>query len=212
MEVLLGTIAPGGRGLPHAHPSLEQVGIILAGRAVSKLGGLTRELRAGDVDFIPKNVMHAAEVVGDEALQLIVIYAPPYLERPEARVFEADAHDRSAEVHPAVALPPIERSREGLGENGITVVPVLDAQSAGARHIEISHVRMAPAGGLELSAARGAERLLIVRDGSVSSAGQEAMAGDWVFIPDLASCAFRAGADGLDAILVSARSEPLAAA
>lgn len=211
MEVLVGTIAAGGRGLPHAHPTLEQAGIVLAGRAVSTLGGVTRELRAGDVDYIPRNAFHAARVVSEEPLELVVIYAPPYLENPAARVLEPQADVPPPQVFPPVSLPPVA-TRDELRAGACELVPVLDAARTGARHIAISHLRMGAGAVYALAAQQGAEQLLMVRAGSLRgvAAGQKAavFAGEWVFVPDHAGCTLQADAEGLDAILVIGRGEP----
>lgn len=213
MEVLLGTIAPGGQGLPHAHPELEQAGIVLGGSAESTLGGQTRTLRAGDVDFIPKHVFHSARVLGSVPLELLVIYAPPYLESPSARtsVQGAAAGDAAAEAPPALALPAVG-SRACAPGQAVRSEPLVDAQRAGARHLRIDHLCVAEHAACAMPVLPGAERLLILRVGSagVTSGGVQtsAAAGDWVFVPDGAACTLQADAAALDAILVTARSVP----
>lgn len=85
LEVVHGTIEPGQGALPHAHPGIEQVCYVLAGRAVAEVAGERQELRAGDCCFFPADTPHVFTVTGDKPCQVLVIYAPPYEENP-ARV------------------------------------------------------------------------------------------------------------------------------
>jgi len=82
VEVLHGTLQPGGSALPHAHPGIEQVCYILSGRARAEVGGESCELGPGDSCFFPADMEHVFTVLGDEPVQLLVIYAPPYGENP----------------------------------------------------------------------------------------------------------------------------------
>ena len=87
VEVLVGTLHKGPGALPHAHPGIEQVGYMLAGRARVTIGEGESAERAecgpGDWVFFPADTMHSFEVVSDEPVRLIVIYTPPYGENPE---------------------------------------------------------------------------------------------------------------------------------
>jgi quercetin dioxygenase-like cupin family protein len=85
LEVVHGTIEPGQGALRHAHPGIEQVCYMLAGRAVAEIGGETRELGPGDCCFFPADAPHLLTVVGEAPAQVLVIYSPPYEEDP-ARV------------------------------------------------------------------------------------------------------------------------------
>lgn len=82
LEVLHGTIEPGQGALPHAHPGIEQVCYLLAGRAVAEVGGERRELGPGDCCFFPADVPHVFTAVGERPVELLVVYSPPYEEDP----------------------------------------------------------------------------------------------------------------------------------
>jgi len=83
LEVLVGHIQKGKGALPHAHPGIEQVCYMLAGRAVAEVGGQRQELHPGDSCFFPADAMHTFTVVSDEPVRVLVIYSPPYEESPE---------------------------------------------------------------------------------------------------------------------------------
>jgi quercetin dioxygenase-like cupin family protein len=83
IEVVLGVIEKGKGALPHAHPGIEQVCYMLAGRARAAVGGETCELGPGDSCFFPADLPHVFTVVSDEPVRVLVIYSPPYEERPE---------------------------------------------------------------------------------------------------------------------------------
>ena len=86
LEVVLGVVEKGKGALPHAHPGLEQVCYMLAGRARAEVGGETWELGPGDCCFFPAGVPHVFTVVSDEPVRVLVIYSPPYEENPERAV------------------------------------------------------------------------------------------------------------------------------
>lgn len=83
LEVLLGTLEKGGAALPHAHPGIEQVCYMLAGRARAEIGGQNREIGPGECCFFPAGEEHVFTVVSDEPVRLLVIYSPPYGENPD---------------------------------------------------------------------------------------------------------------------------------
>lgn len=82
LEVVLGVIERGQGALPHAHPGIEQVCYLLAGRARVEVGGECGELGAGDCCFLPADVPHVFIAVSEEPVQVLVIYSPPYEENP----------------------------------------------------------------------------------------------------------------------------------
>ncbi|MBV8619107.1 MAG: cupin domain-containing protein [Curvibacter sp.] len=82
LEVLLGTLSPGGSALPHAHPGVEQVCYVLEGTARATVAGQCFDLQVGDCCFFPADEMHTVEVTGTAPLKLLVIYSPPYGENP----------------------------------------------------------------------------------------------------------------------------------
>lgn len=85
LEVVLGVIEKGKGALPHAHPGIEQVCYLLEGRARAEVGGEVCELSPGDCCFFPPDTPHVFTVTSDMPARVLVIYSPPYEERP-ARV------------------------------------------------------------------------------------------------------------------------------
>ena len=83
LEVVLGVIEKGKGALPHAHPGIEQVCYMLAGRARAEVSGESCELEPGDCCFFPPDMPHAFTVLSDEPVRVLVIYSPPYEENPE---------------------------------------------------------------------------------------------------------------------------------
>ncbi len=87
MEVLLGTVERNEGALPHAHPTLDQVCYMLEGRARIEVGEgdamRVDEIGPGDACFFPRNVMHRFTVVSEQPVRVLIVYNPPYMERPE---------------------------------------------------------------------------------------------------------------------------------
>ena len=82
LEVLVGEVEKGKGALPHAHPGIEQACYMLEGRADIEIGGESFVLAPGEMCFFPADEMHAVTVTSDKA-RILVIYSPPYLEKPE---------------------------------------------------------------------------------------------------------------------------------
>ena len=83
VEVVLGVIEKGKGALPHAHPGIEQVCYLLAGRARAEVGGEVCELEPGDSCYFPADMPHTFTVISDEPVKLLVVYSPPYEESPD---------------------------------------------------------------------------------------------------------------------------------
>lgn len=83
VEVVLGVIEKGKGALPHAHPGIEQVCYLLEGRAHAEVDGEVCELGPGDCCFFPPDMRHVFTVVSDEPVKVLVIYSPPYAEKPK---------------------------------------------------------------------------------------------------------------------------------
>jgi len=81
LEVILGEIEAGQGAHPHLHTGIEQVCYLLEGTAHVEIGEEKFEIRAGEACFFPAGVMHVFTVTS-ERVRLLVVYAPPYLERP----------------------------------------------------------------------------------------------------------------------------------
>ena len=80
VEVLIGELGRGKGALPHAHPGIEQVCYMLEGEAHVEVAGEKFELKAGEACFFPPDTMHIL-IVTSERARVMVIYAPPYLEK-----------------------------------------------------------------------------------------------------------------------------------
>ncbi len=63
-------IPAGTKAEPHSHPN-EQFIIVLEGRTRFVIGGEEKEVGKGEIVYIPANVIHSTEVVGDEDLLFI---------------------------------------------------------------------------------------------------------------------------------------------
>jgi mannose-6-phosphate isomerase-like protein (cupin superfamily) len=92
IEVLLGTIEKGQGALPHSHPEIEQVCYLLAGTARAEVGGERFDMQPGDCCYFPAGEEHVFTVTSDEPAKVLVIYTPPYEERPERVLRRSDAH------------------------------------------------------------------------------------------------------------------------
>lgn len=56
---------PGGYTAVHLHPQMEQMEIVIAGRALWEVGEFEREVGPGDVIYCPRNVKHGYKVLGN---------------------------------------------------------------------------------------------------------------------------------------------------
>ena len=83
IEILRGSLQPGKGAVPHAHPGIEQAVYLISGQAVAEVAGERLELATGDCCHFPADTSHSFIAVGDEPAEIIVVYAPPYGERPE---------------------------------------------------------------------------------------------------------------------------------
>ena len=80
LEVLVGEIERGKGALPHAHPGIEQVCYLLEGAAHVEVADEEFDLRPGEACFFPADLVHKFTVTSERA-RVMVIYAPPYLEK-----------------------------------------------------------------------------------------------------------------------------------
>jgi mannose-6-phosphate isomerase-like protein (cupin superfamily) len=81
LEVLVGEVEKGKGALPHLHTGIEQVCYLLEGSAHVEVGGETFEMKPGEACFFPAGMTHVFTVTS-ERVKVLVIYSPPYLERP----------------------------------------------------------------------------------------------------------------------------------
>ena len=59
------------------HHAEEQMGYILSGRAVVKIGNEEKELGPGEGYLVPAGAHHTFRVVGEEALEYLEVFCPP---------------------------------------------------------------------------------------------------------------------------------------
>lgn len=83
VEVLVGTIEKNQGALPHAHPGIEQVCYLLSGSADVEVDGERGQLLPGDCCYFPPDKKHVFTVTSQEPARVLVIYTPPYEERPD---------------------------------------------------------------------------------------------------------------------------------
>ena len=67
---------PGGTYALHSHPH-EQVSVVVSGCMRLTVGDEVRDIGPGDMWFAPANVQHGGEILGDEPVVFIDVYAPP---------------------------------------------------------------------------------------------------------------------------------------
>jgi len=77
LAVWHGNIDPGGEADEHSHADEDQAFLILGGECRFWLDDEESRLGAGDFVFVPKGIKHRVISVGQEALRLLVILAPP---------------------------------------------------------------------------------------------------------------------------------------
>ena len=81
VEMLVGEIERGKGAHPHLHTGIEQVCYLLEGAAHVEVGTEKFDMQAGEACFFPAGVMHVFTVTSERA-KVLVVYSPPYLERP----------------------------------------------------------------------------------------------------------------------------------
>ena len=81
LEVIVGEIEKGKGALPHKHTGIEQVCYLLEGAAHVEIGEEKFDMKPGEACFFPAGMMHVFTVTSDRA-RVLVIYSPPYLEKP----------------------------------------------------------------------------------------------------------------------------------
>ena len=77
MIILHGAMEPGGMGEMHVHEEMEQAFYILDGEARFEIDGEQHNVRKGNLVFIPRNTPHEMTSVGDTALKILIVMAPP---------------------------------------------------------------------------------------------------------------------------------------
>ena len=75
-QLLWAKFEPGGTYELHSHPH-EQMSVIVSGRMRLTVGDEVRDIGPGDMWYAPANVKHGGEILGDEPVVFIDVYAPP---------------------------------------------------------------------------------------------------------------------------------------
>jgi len=71
---------PGSQQQLHAHPSQEQVFVIVRGRGLMLVDKEEKEVAAGSLVFIPPGAVHAIRNIGEEPLIYVSATVPPFEE------------------------------------------------------------------------------------------------------------------------------------
>ena len=75
-QLVWAKLEPGGTYELHSHTH-EQASVMISGRMRLTVGDEVREIGPGDMWFAPAHVKHGGEILGDEPVVFIDIYAPP---------------------------------------------------------------------------------------------------------------------------------------
>ena len=62
----------------HKHQHHSENVLILEGEGLMTLGAITKEIKAGDIIFIPANTFHEVKVTSEKPLKLISIQSPKF--------------------------------------------------------------------------------------------------------------------------------------
>jgi mannose-6-phosphate isomerase-like protein (cupin superfamily) len=77
-SVNLTQIEPGKHFGAHYHRERDEIDYIVKGQANMTIAGQTHLVKAGDLIYIPPMTVHDFAGVGDDNLELICIFSPPY--------------------------------------------------------------------------------------------------------------------------------------
>jgi mannose-6-phosphate isomerase-like protein (cupin superfamily) len=61
---------------PHVHEDVDQIAMVLSGRAIYRVGDVENEMGPGSIVLIPVGVWHSIDPVGDEIVQNLDVFAP----------------------------------------------------------------------------------------------------------------------------------------
>jgi quercetin dioxygenase-like cupin family protein len=73
--------SPGNVTPPHLHRATDETFLIESGEIEVNLGGKSLRGRAGDVIYLPKGILHAPRVMGNDALTVVVVCVPGGFDR-----------------------------------------------------------------------------------------------------------------------------------
>jgi quercetin dioxygenase-like cupin family protein len=69
---------PGSILKMHYHQYRDEITYCIKGQAIMNVSGKELVMKAGDLMYIPALMLHGSEVTGNESLQLISIFTPPF--------------------------------------------------------------------------------------------------------------------------------------
>jgi quercetin dioxygenase-like cupin family protein len=188
LEVLIGTIVKSHGAKAHAHPHLEQCAYMIEGTAESGAEGRVEAMEPGTWAYVPAGVFHSFRVTSDQPGRVLVVYTPPYGENPAAHTI--------TEPDGAAAAP----ARGGVrvlaaGAAATGTVHLVDRETAGARWVDISALRMPAGSAWVCTTEPDAEQVLYVEDGRIDARvdGQDfgLAPGDFLFLPRGAAASLR---------------------
>lgn len=210
LEVLLGTISRGHGALPHAHPHLEQASFLIAGEGIGELPGKQRVLRAGDWSFNAAGVFHRFEVTSDEPVQVMVVYAPPYSENPNAVMTSTGPDDPRLQAG-AEEVRDVPLSTEAIDlphYRGALARPVITGRTVDSRFLDIYTVGLDRDGRAEPHSLGETEQVLFLRMGKIQGRIEEerfaAETGEWVYVRDGAELSFEPVGGACELIVIRA--------
>lgn len=76
MEIIFGEIGSSGSAELHQHPE-EQFVYLLQGKMEVVIGEEKSEVFPGEAFYIPSNINHLVNNIGEESLKFILVYSPP---------------------------------------------------------------------------------------------------------------------------------------
>lgn len=71
-------LVPGNDIASHYHASHDELVYIVEGEAKMAVNGREIIVKSGDMLYIPAHTMHSIQAIGNENLQIISIFAPPF--------------------------------------------------------------------------------------------------------------------------------------
>lgn len=148
--------------------------------------------RPGAVIHAPSHAsrLHRFEVTSDEAVRVMVVYAPPYSENPNAAVLANGPDDPRLQAD-AADISDVPDGAEAIGlphYRGALARPVVTRQTVNARFLDIYMVTLDADGGAEPHRLGETEQVLFVRSGTIRGRieGERFTAGtgEWVYVPE----------------------------
>jgi quercetin dioxygenase-like cupin family protein len=74
-------LAPGTHFGVHYHSVSDEIDYVIQGQANMTIDGEVRPIKSGDLIYIPPSTVHGFDALGNENLQVLVVYTPPLDEK-----------------------------------------------------------------------------------------------------------------------------------